>query len=127
MLRLRALLVLGLVVGFAGYQARTISQSLGVVTSPAQEFGATNGDDYILATFDQLERYWKKLDAESDRVQLVSIGQTEEGRAQWMAVVSASENIAKLDHYREISRRLAAGDADETQARALAADGRAVV
>ena len=126
-MRLRALLVLGLVVGFAGYQARTISQSLGVVTSPAQEFGASLGDDYFLATFDQLERYWKKLDAESDRVQLVSIGQTEEGRAQWMAVVSASENIAKLDHYREISRRLAAGDADETQARALAADGRAVV
>jgi hypothetical protein len=126
-LRLRALLVLGLVVGFAGYQARTISQSLGIVTSPAEEFGASVGDDYFVATYDQLERYWKKLDAESDRVRLVSIGNTEEGRTQWMAIVSAAENLAKLDHYREISRRLASADADEAQARALAADGRAVV
>jgi hypothetical protein len=126
-LRLRALLVLGLVVGFAGYQARTVSQSLGIVTSPAEEFGASIGDDYFLATYDQLERYWKKLDAESDRVRLLSIGSTEEGRAQWMAVVSAAENIARLDHYRDISRRLAMGDADDAQARALAADGRAVV
>ena len=125
--RLRALLVLGLVVGLAGYQARTISQGLGVVTSPAEEFGASIGDDYFLATFEQLERYWKKLDAESDRVRLVSIGRTEEGRAQWMAVVSAPDNIAKLDRYRAISRRLASGDVDEAQARALAAEGRAVV
>ena len=127
MLRLRALLVLGLVIGLAGYQARTISQSLGIVTSPAEAFGASIGDDYFLATYDQLERYWNKLDAESDRVRLVSIGKTEEGRAQRMAIVSASENLTRLDHYREISRRLASGDADEAQARALAADGRAVV
>ena len=127
MLRLRALLVLGLVVGLVGSQARTISQALGVVTSPAEEFGASIGDDYFLATYDQLERYWKTVDAESDRVRLVSIGRTEEGRTQWMAVVSAPDNIAKLDAYRAISRRLASGDADEAQARALAAEGRAVV
>ena len=88
MTRLRGLLVLGLLVGLVADEARTDSQSLVRVTSPAQEFGARIGDDYFLATYRQLEQYWKKLDAESDRVRLVSIGQTEEGRTQWMSVVS---------------------------------------
>jgi hypothetical protein len=125
-LRLRALVVVGLVIGIAGYQTRTVSQSR-AITSPAEEFGASIGDDYFLATYAQLERYWKKLDAESDRVRLVSIGQTEEGRAQWMAVVSAPENVERLDRYRAISRRLAQGDANEAEARTLAAEGKAVV
>ena len=127
MLQLRAVLVLGLIAGVAGYQSRTISQVLVSVTSPAEEFGASIGDDYFLATYQQLERYWQKLDAESERVRLVSIGRTEEHRVQWMAVVSAPENIEQLDKYREISRRLAQGDADEAQARALAAEGKAIV
>jgi hypothetical protein len=127
MLRFRALLVIGLVAVIAGYQARTVSQSLGAVTSPAQEFGAAIGDDYFLATYTQLEQYWKKLDAESDRVRLVSIGPTEEGREQWMAIVSAPGNIERLERYRTISRRLALGDASEAEARRLAAEGKAVV
>jgi hypothetical protein len=88
--QLRALLVLGLIIGIAGSQSRTISQVLVSVTSPAEEFGASIGDDYFLATYQQLERYWQKLDTESDRVRLVSIGRTEEGRDQWMAAGSAS-------------------------------------
>jgi hypothetical protein len=98
------------------------------VTSPLAQFGAAIGDDYFLATYSQLEAYWKTLDRESDRMQLVDIGRTEEGRTQWMAVISAPENLQALDRYREISRRLAVGEglADE-QARALANDGKAVV
>ena len=124
---LRGLLVVGLLVGVVAHEARTVSQSLTRVTSPLQEFGASIGDDYFLATYRQLEQYWKKLDAESDRVRLVSIGKTEEGRTQWMAVVSAPENLARLDEYQAISRRLALGEPDERQARALAAAGKAVV
>ena len=126
-MRLRALLVIGLLVGLAGFETATVSQSLPRVTSPAQEFGANIGDDYFLATYAQLERYWKKLDAESDRVRLVSIGQTEEGRPQWMAIVSAPENLARLDDYRSVSRRLALGEVTESEARTLARDGKAVV
>ena len=95
--RARGLLVFGLLVGLVAHEARTDSQPLVRVTSPAQEFGARIGDDYFLATYSQLEQYWKKLDAESDRVRLVSIGQTEEGRTQWMSVVSSPENLARLD------------------------------
>ena len=124
---MRGLLVLGLLVGLVAHEARTDSQSLVRVTSPAQEFGARIGDDYFLATYRQLEQYWKKLDAESDRVRLVSIGQTEEGRTQWMSIVSSPENLARLDEYQRISRRLALGEPDETEARVLASTGKAVV
>ena len=104
------------------------TQSTAPVTTPQQEFGSSIGDDYFLATYTQLEDYWKKLDRESDRMQLVDIGRTEEGRVQWMAVISAPDNLKQLDRYKDISRRLslAEGLTDE-QARALAAEGKAVV
>jgi len=125
--RLRGLLIVGLLVGMVAHEAPTVSQALTRITSPSQEFGANIGDDYFLATYRQLEQYWKKLDAESDRVRLVSIGQTEEGRTQWMTVISSPENLARLDEYQAISRRLALGEPDEQQARALASAGKAVV
>jgi zinc carboxypeptidase len=107
-------------------QART--QSTAAITSPREQFGAAIGDDYFLATYSQLEAYWKKLDQQSDRMQLVDIGRTEEGRSQWMAIVSAPENLKQLDRYRDISRRLALAEGlTDEQARTLAADGKAVI
>src|SRR5205823_5921777 len=76
----------------------------------------------------QLETYWKKLSSESNRMKLESIGKTEEGRDQWMAIVSSPENLKKLDRYKEISQKLAHADGvTEQQARDLAREGKAVV
>ena len=108
--------------------SRTHSQSVSTITPPSTEFGANIGDDYFLATYSQLETYWKRLARESDRLRLVDIGRTEEGRSQWMAIVSAPENLRKLDQYRDISRRLALAEGlTDAQAHALAAEGKAVV
>ena len=38
------------------------------VTTPKEEFGFNFGDDYQLATYQQLAAYWQKLDRESDRM-----------------------------------------------------------
>jgi hypothetical protein len=98
------------------------------VTSPKEQFGFDIGDDYVLANYTQIEAYWKKLDAQSDRMLLVDIGRTEEGRTQWMAIISAPENLRALDRYRDISRRLAHADTlSDDQARALAVQGKAIV
>ena len=128
-LRLRVLLVLGgLLLLVAGWQVRTLSQSVSPFTNPEQQFGASIGDDYFLATYTQLDEYWHKLDRESDRMTLVDIGPTEEGRRQWMAIVSAPENLQRLEHYRDISRSLALAEGlTEEQARSLAAEGKAIV
>ncbi len=98
------------------------------LTSPKEHFGFAIGDDYHLATYTQTEAYFKRLAAQSPRLRLVDIGRTEEGRTQWMLVASSPANLARLERLREISRQLArAEDPDESRARALAAEGRAVV
>lgn len=98
------------------------------LTSPKEQWGHDIGDDYFLANYTQLTEYWKKLAKESDRLQLLSIGKTAEGRDQWMTIVTAPENFKKLDHYRNISRRLALAEGlTDDEARSLAKDGKAVV
>jgi hypothetical protein len=103
------------------------SISAQTVPSPKEHFGFNIGDNYNLATFTQTEAYFKKLTA-SNRVKLVSIGQTEEGRNQYMIIVTSPANHARLDRLKEISTTLAhaEGITDE-QAKALAAEGKAVV
>ncbi len=104
------------------------TQAASKITTPREALGFNIGDDYQVANYTQLEAYWKKLAAESDRIKLVDIGPTEEGRRQYMAIVSAADNIRKLDRYQEISRRLAQAEGlSEEAAHALAREGKAVV
>jgi hypothetical protein len=120
--RLRALaLALGLVAhaGTAGAQQR--------LTTPEQQFGHPIGADYVLPNYQELVAYWQKLDAESDRMSLVDIGRTAEGRTQVMAIVTSPQNHQRLQRYRDISRTLAMGQVDSATAAGLAAEGKAVV
>jgi hypothetical protein len=96
------------------------------IPSPKEHFGFDIGDDYQLATYTQTEAYFKKL-ATSNRTKLVDIGLTEEGRHQYMIIVSSPENLKKLDRYKEISTKLARAEGiSEEQARAMSAEGKAV-
>ena len=96
--------------------------------SPKEHFGFTIGDDYQLANFSQTADYFKKISEQSDRVKLVGIGMTEEGRTQPMLIVSSPENLKNLEQYREISQKLArAEDLTESEARTLAEKGKAIV
>ena len=100
----------------------------GRITSPKEQFGHNIGDDYWLATYDQFTEYWRKLDRESDRMQVVEIGKTAEGRPQLAAIVTAPENFARLARYKQISKQLQAAEGiTEAQARALAKEGKSVV
>src|ERR1700761_4812591 len=66
------------------------------ITTPKEAFGFNVGDDYYLANYTQLESYWKKLASESDRMNLVDIGPTSEGRRQYMAIISSPANLKNL-------------------------------
>ena len=63
--------------------AATLLAAAQTIPSPKDHFGFNIGDDYQLANYTQTSAYFKKL-AASDRVELVDIGQTEEGRPQYM-------------------------------------------
>jgi Zinc carboxypeptidase len=98
------------------------------ITTPKEFLGFNLGDDYQMASYSQLDKYWHKIASECDRCKLVDIGPTEEGRRQYMMIITSPENMKKLDHYKEISARLAhAENLTDEQAHALAREGKAVV
>src|ERR1044071_7480886 len=98
------------------------------VTSPKEYFGFNIGDDYCLANYQQLTGYWTKLERESDRLKLVRIGVTEEGRPQIMGIVTSPANHRDLLRYQEIARRLAlAENLTQEEAAELAQKGKAIV
>ena len=100
----------------------------GKITTPKEFFGFNIGDDWKLANYDQFQEYWKKIDAESDRMRVEEIGKTAEGRPQLMAIVTSPENFKKLDRFKEIAKKLALAEGlTDDEAHALAREGKAVV
>ena len=98
------------------------------VTTPKQFFGFNVGDDYQLFNYTQYSEYIRKLEKETNRMKIVEIGKTSEGRPMLMAIITSPENLKKLDHYKDISRRLALAEGlTDDQAHALAKEGKAVV
>ena len=110
------------------FLASAFAQSSPKITTPKEALGFNIGDDYSVANYTQLEAYWKKLATESNRMKLVDIGPTAEGRRQYMAIITSPENLKKLDHYKDVARRLALAEGlSDEQAHALAREGKAVV
>ena len=98
------------------------------VTTPKEFFGFHIGDDYQLANYQQFKGYWETLGRESDRIKVMTIGTTEEGRPHLAAIVTSPANHRELDRYRQVARRLALADGvDRDDARALASRGKAIV
>ena len=98
------------------------------LTTPEEQFGYRIGTDYQLVNYQGLTDYWHLLAEQSDRMTVESIGKTSEGRDQWMATITSPANRPDLDRYKEIARRLAHAEGlTEDEARALAAEGKAVI
>src|SRR5262245_13298197 len=98
------------------------------ITTPKEQFGWDIGDDYRLVNYTQYEQYLKKVDQESDRMILLDIGKTAEGRTEYTAVITSAENQKNLGKIKEANRRLAQADGlTDEQARQLAHEGRIVV
>ncbi len=108
--------------------AEPISPKVGAITSPAEAFVQEPGTDYFLANYDAYEAYLKMLARQSDRMKLIDIGKSAEGRTMWVAIVSSPANLAKLDRYQGIARTLAKAEVKtEREAQALADEGKAIV
>src|SRR3954470_14636692 len=97
------------------------------LTTPKEQFGHDIGDDYFLVNYTQYVEYLKKLDQQSDRMTVVEIGKTEEGRPELTAIITSPENHKRLAQLKENNRKLALGEVPEDQARQLAKDGKTVV
>jgi len=96
--------------------------------SPEKFFGFRMGADRELADWPEIERYFTAVSGASDRVKLVDAGTSTEGRHIIAAIVSAPENIKRLDAIRDANQRLADPRAlGEAEAARLAAEHKVVV
>jgi hypothetical protein len=96
--------------------------------SPSEFLGIEIGADRTLADYEQLHRYFRMLDEQSPRVEVVDLGETTLGRSMIMAVISSSRNIENIEEIRRTAARLAdprglsAGQTEE-----LVRDGKTMV
>ena len=75
------------------------------ITSPAEFLGYQPGEEY--SHHYQLGDYLKNLASESDRVSLITYGETYEGRDLWLVIITSEENHDNLEQIRENNLRLA--------------------
>src|SRR3954467_7935425 len=97
-------------------------------TTPKEQFGHDIGDDYFLVNYTQYVEYLRKMDKESDRMTVMEIGKTEEGRPELTAIITSPENHKRLAQLKETNRKLALAEGvSEDQAHQLAREGKTVV
>jgi hypothetical protein len=97
-------------------------------THPRDFLGHEVGADKKLADYSQIMDYFKKLEAESPRLKLLTIGETTLKKPMIMAVITAEKNMADLARYTEITHKLrSARDLSPEQARSLAGEGKAIL
>ncbi len=77
------------------------------IPAPADVLGFAPGDDRKLASWNQVVSYFQKLDAASNRVKFEEIGKSTGGNPFVVAYISATENLAQLEKYRQINAKLA--------------------
>ena len=132
----RVILALFLIACFASFapgqtnraakpQARKAS-----VPAPRDVLGFTPGDDRKLAEWSRFVEYFERLDRASDRLVLRELGRTTLGRPFVLAIFSSPQNLARLDRFREIQRKLADPRTikdNPGEAERLIAEGRTVV
>src|SRR5262245_28232277 len=107
---------------------KTAGTTSAKLTPPKEQFGFDIGADYRLVNYTQYVEYLRKLDQQSDRMTVVEIGKTEEGRPELTAIITSPENHKRLAQIKENNRKLALADGvTDDQARQLAKDGRTVV
>jgi hypothetical protein len=102
--------------------------SQGSIPTPESVLGFQPGADFKLANYEQVVGYFQKVDAASDRMVMLQAGKTTQGRTYYYALISSKDNLSKVDHYREIARRLAHPEGlSDAEAHQLAREGKAFV
>ena len=98
------------------------------VPTPESVLGHKPGDDFYLANYDEALGYFQKLAQSTDKLKLVKVGKTSQGRDWYIAIISSPRNLADLDKYKDAARRLAlVKGLTDAQAHDLARNGKVIV
>ena len=116
-----------ILIGISGLLLIAISTEAQII-SPEKAIGFPVGADYKLARWETITDYLRSLAASSDRVILDERGKTTEGLDFVLVLISSPENLASLDYYKGIQRKLAnPQEHDVTELKRLSQEGKAVV
>src|SRR4051812_11947118 len=89
------------------------------VPTPLKVLGYVPGTIGRLSRTEELNRYFRAVEAASPRVKVFSLGMSEEGREMIIAAVADENTIKRLDDYRSMAARLAdprgVSDAERTR------------
>ena len=75
--------------------------------APESQLGFPVGADRKLADWNEIVRYFNTLDKASDRLQVMELGKSTEGRPLVFAVITAPKNFVRLEDILKIQRQLA--------------------
>lgn len=98
------------------------------IPSPTETLGFEVGADFHLATYEQSIAYLRKLETASDKIKLIQVGYTSEGREWYCALISSKQNLDNIEKIKEITKKLAhPGTMSDEEAKALALQGKPIV
>lgn len=98
------------------------------IPTPKETLGFEAGADFHLTTYEQSIAYLRKLEAATDKLKVIQIGYTSEGREWYFALISSKENLDNIENIKRITKRLAHPEGlSESEAKALAAQGKPIV
>ncbi|MDE8652031.1 M14 family metallopeptidase [Novosphingobium album (ex Liu et al. 2023)] len=91
----------------AGATAPMLAVAQSALPTPESWFGHRMGTDRKLEPYDKIVAYYRALEAGSDRIKIVELGKSTEGRPFLAMFVSSPENLARLEEYRRMNLKLA--------------------
>src|SRR5512133_2677420 len=81
--------------------------ALAQVPTPESVLGHKPGDDFFLASYDESLAYFQKLAQTTNKLKLVRVGKTSQGRDWYIAIISSPANLSQLDKHKDTARKLA--------------------
>ena len=98
------------------------------ITAPEAFFGFQLGSDRQLARWDKIVDYFWLLEKESARMQVINMGPTTEGHPFLLVIITSPENLANLEHLREVNASIKDPRGQSAAAmKALVGEGKAII
>lgn len=94
------------------------------VPTPLKTLGYVAGAPNVLTYAKDVHRYIREVAAKSDRIRVLTLGQSEEGRETILVLASDAANLSRLDRLKEITSRLSdSRKTTDAEAAGLMAEG----
>lgn len=98
------------------------------VTSPRDFFGFQLGSDRKMARWDKIVDYFKLLEKESGKIQVINMGPSTMGNPFLVVIISSEENISNLDRLQEVNAEISdPRGMEEAEIKKLVKEGKAVI